>query len=147
MPLYSVHVPLIFSSVRRAPRRGPMEANTGSRQEPSTGTHMRPRSAIANGGMTLYCAGVICPLQCCEKNDIPLVRSPATWPNVLHPISNPSAWIMQDMAFCTSCPTWSTMAALVPTTRNIPDRSGLQNFPACLAGQSSGVFALRHAGI
>ena len=134
---------LVLMSVSSAALKGSVDFKIGSRHEPATGTHKCPRSAIANGGMVLYCAGVFSPLQCIEKNDMPLVRSPATWPNVLHPINKPSAWIMQDIAFCTSGPTCSVMGLL--STLNTPVLCGLQNFPARFSGQSSGIFASKHS--
>ena len=121
-----------------------VEVKTGSRQDPATGTHKCPLSAIAIGGMVLYCVGVLPPLQCIEKNEMPLLSRPATCPNVLHPISRPSAWIMHDKAFSTSSPTWSTMG--FPRTWNIPDRVGLHDKPARFLGQSEGVLAAKHAG-
>lgn len=130
-------------SVSSAALKGSVDFKIGSRHDPATGTHMCPRSAIAIGGMVLYCAGVFSPLQCIEKNDIPLVSSPAMWPKVLHPISKPSAWIMHDSAFRTSEPTCSVMG--LRSTLNIPDRCGVQKLPARFSGQSSGVFASTHS--
>ena len=65
-------------NVSRVELKISVEVNTGSRQDPETGTHRCPLSATARGGMVLYCVGVLPPLQCIEKNDIPFVRRPAT---------------------------------------------------------------------
>lgn len=75
---------------------------------------------------------------------MPLVSIPASWPNVLHPISRPSAWIMQDRSSCTSAPKCSTM--FLPTTLKTFPRAGSQVDPfASFLRQSAGVGAAQHS--
>lgn len=76
----------------------------GLRQDPSIGTHMFPLSAIAIGGIILYCGGVLSPLQAIENMEIPYESRPASWPKELHPITTPSARAMQDRALIASAP-------------------------------------------
>lgn len=52
--------------------------------------------------MSFYWAGVLGPAQSVEKSEIPVVKSPATWPKALHPIKIESICIMHDMAFYAS---------------------------------------------
>ena len=137
--------PMVAIKSSSAPLRISVDSRTGSRHEPATGTHKCPLSATARGGIVLYWSGVRDPSQSVEKSEIPFVSRPATCPNVLHPINTASALIIHDMAFCTSGPTCSTIG--FSETRNIPDRSGLQNVPACFSGQSAGIFASRQVGI
>lgn len=116
--------PAVFPRcVSSAPLKSAVEFKTGSCQEPATGTHRCPCSATAIGGIILYCTGAQKPVQCIEKNEIPLESMPAMWPNVLHPINRPSAWIMQDKALCTSGSRWRKIG--IPITSKVPGRIGL----------------------
>lgn len=121
---------------------------TGSRHDPATGTHMRPLSATAIGGIILSCIGDPIPPHAVEKKEMPSrLRIPASCPNVEQPISKPSAWIMHDSVLATSRPTWRNRG--LPSTRKVPDRAGRQVLvaPARFSGQSTGILASMHGGI
>lgn len=140
--------PLFLSSSSRAAESTCLARRTGSRHDPSTGTHMRPISATASGGIILSWSGDPGPPHAVEKNEIPSrLRMPASCPNVEQPISSPSAWIMHDSVLATSRPTWRNRG--FPSTRKVPDRAGRQVSvaPARFSGQSSGILASMHGGI
>lgn len=141
-------IPLFRSSSSRAAESTFFARRVGSRHDPVTGTHMRPLSATAIGGIILSCIGDPSPPHSVEKKEMPSpLRMPASCPNVEQPISKPSAWIIHDSVLATSRPTWRNRG--FPSTRKVPDREGGQVLaaPTFFSGQSSGILASMHGGI